>query len=307
VAVAEPVEPWDERFVTGAFSRAFGGVLSVEELQGIDRATYASLGADPVTLGIHYDLAPRSGRAPVPVAFMLDVDIPRRALGTWTSGEQWVIATYRHPSITDLGELLHETGHAIHYRAIRTRPAFAVLPDAMTTFIEAVGDLVAWNLHEPTWQERFLGRTAPLETGLRARYGDVVRDVAWALFEIELYRAPALAPNDIWTEITSRYLGIVPHPEWSWWAIRGQLVQTPGYMVNYGLGAIVTADLRARLGELRGDWFGGDPGWYAAVSSAIYRWGAEREPGAVLEAFLERTVSPEAILADLRKIAASPA
>ena len=76
-------------------------------------------------------------------------------------------------------------------------------------------------------------------------------------------------------------------------------------MVNYGLGAIVTADLRARLGELRGDWFGGDPGWYEAVSSAIYRWGWKREPAVVLREFLGRPVSPDAILADLRRVAAS--
>ena len=95
---------------------------------------------------------------------------------------------------------------------------------------------------------------------------------------------------------------MVAHPEWSWWAVRGQLVQTPGYMVNYGLGAIVTADIRARLGELRGDWSSGDPGWYGAVSEAIYRWGGEREPSEVLGSFLGRALSPDAILADIRRI-----
>ena len=230
---------------------------------------------------------------------MLDVAIPRRTDDGWTSGEQWVLRRYADPRIPDLAELLHETGHAIHFRAIRTRPAFAVLPERLTTLIEALGELVAWDLHEPPWQMRRLGRSVPLETGLRARYADVVRDVAWSLFEIELHRSPGRAPNDVWTEITGRYLGIRPHPEWSWWAIRGQLVQTPGYMVNYGLGAIVAADLRARLRELRGDGLEGDPGWYAAVSEAIYRWGAEREPGELLEAFLGRPVSPDALLADL--------
>ena len=48
-------------------------------------------------------------------------------------------------------------------------------------------------------------------------------DVCWALFEIELHRHPDRRPNDVWTEITTDGLGIVPHPEWSWWALRGQL------------------------------------------------------------------------------------
>jgi hypothetical protein len=300
--VTGPIEPWDERYAIGGFARSYPDELSLAELRRINDACYAALGADPARLGIRYDIEPRSGRGPVPVAFMLDVDIPRRTPAGWTPGEQWVLAAYGQPRVSDLGELLHETGHAIHSRAIRTRPAFAVLCEAHTTFIEALGDLVAWDLHEPAWQTARLGRAVPLDVGLRARYGDVVRDVAWSLFEIELHRAPDRAPNEVWTEITSSYLGVVPHPEWSWWAVRGQLVQSPGYMVNYGLGAIVTADLRARLRELRGDWLTGDPGWYDAVSEAIYRWGGEREPGDVLAALLGRPVAPDALLEDLRRL-----
>lgn len=302
VAVGAPVEPWDERSASGAFDRALDGEVSLEELRRINDAWYASLGADPVALGIHYDLAPRPGRGPVPVAFMLDVDIPRRRGRGWTAGEQWVLASYRRPSLPDLAELLHETGHAVHSRAIRARPAYAILPESMTTLIEALGDLAAWDLYEPDWQARWLGRRASLEASLGRKYADVVRDVAWSLFEIELHRAPGRAPNEVWTELTGRYLGVIPHPEWSWWAIRGQLVQTPGYMVNYGLGAIVTADLRARLRELRGDRPEGDRGWYAVVSEALYRWGAARDPGEVLRAFLGRPISPEALIADLRRI-----
>ncbi len=304
VAVAEPVEPWDERFVSGAFARAFERPVPLAELERIDRSAYAALGADPIELGVRYDLSPRPGRGPVPVAFMLGVDIPRRVGDTWTPGEQRVFASYAHPRATDLAELLHETGHAIHYRAIRTRPAFAVLPERLTTLVEALGDLAAWDLHEPGWQDRWLGASVPLEVGLRARYADVVRDVAWSLFEIELHRSPDRAPNEVWTELTATYLGVRPHPEWSWWAIRGQLVHSPGYLVNYGLGAIVTADLRARFRELRGPWLDGDPGWYGAVSEAIYRWGAERDAGALLRDVLGRGVSPEALLADLGRLAA---
>ena len=297
------IEPWDERHATGAFSRTFDADLPLAELRRIDRAYYASLGADPEALGIRYDIAPRPGRGPVAMAFMLDVGIPRRGPDGWSTGEQWVVASYSRPRIPDLGELLHETGHAIHSWAIRTRPAFAVMTEAYTTLIEALGDIVAWDLYEPAWQERWLGRSASVGAGLRARYGDVVRDVAWSLFEIVLHRSPERVPNEVWADITSEYLGVEPHPEWSWWAVRGQLVQTPGYMANYGLGAVVTADIRARLRELRGDWLGGDPGWYEAVSETIYRWGGERDPSDVLEAFLGRPVSPDALIADIHRIA----
>ena len=85
-------------------------------------------------------------------------------------------------------------------------------------------------------------------------------DVCWALFEIELHRRPDRRPNDVWTEITADGLGIEPHPEWSWWAIRGQLIDCPGYMANYALSAIVAAAVRARIREVRGPWWDGRPG-----------------------------------------------
>ena len=154
------IEPWDERYATGAFSRAFDADLSLAELRRIDRAYYASLGADPDALGIHYDIEPRPGRGPVAMAFMLDVGIPRRGPDGWTTGEQWVVASYSRPRVPDLAELLHETGHAIHAWAIRTRPAFAVMTEAYMTLIEALGDIVAWDLYEPAWQARWLGRSA---------------------------------------------------------------------------------------------------------------------------------------------------
>lgn len=302
VAVVGPVEPWDLRFENGAFSREMDLELPLAELVRINHAWYASLGADPVALGIDYDIAPRPGRGPVPVAFALDVDVPRRTADGWTAGEQWVLASYALPRIPDLGELLHETGHAIHYRAVRTRPAFAPMIDQLSTLVEGLGELAAWDLFEPTWQRRYLDRALPVATNLRARYGEVILDVAWSLFEIEIYKSPGRSPNDVWTEITSDYMGVVAHPEWSWWAVRGQLVQSPGYMVNYGLGAIIAADLRARLRETRGDWIDGDAGWYEAVSQAVYRWGSQRLPGDVLTEFLGRPVSTDALVTDLRRM-----
>ena len=89
---------------------------------------------------------------------------------------------------------------------------------------------------------------------------------------------PGRRPNDVWAEIVADGLGIEPHPEWSWWAVRGQLIERPGYLANYALSAITAAALRARIRELRGDWSTGDPGWYAFVSERLLRYGGERSP-----------------------------
>jgi len=90
-----------------------------------------------------------------------------------------------------------------------------------------------------------------------------------------MLRAPSTDPNVLWTEITNHYLHIVPHPELSWWALRVQLADAPGYMVNYGLGAVLTAEMRQHIREALGPFDTGDPRWYAWLSERLLRYGSE--------------------------------
>jgi hypothetical protein len=119
------------------------------------------------------------------------------------------------------------------------------------------------------------------------------------LFEIEMHRSPDRRPSDVWTEITADGLGIAAHPEWSWWAVRGQLIDLPGYMANYALAAIAVAALRARIRELRGDWSRGDPGWYADVADRLLRFGGERRPADLIRELLGGPLTVEPLLDDL--------
>jgi hypothetical protein len=126
-----------------------------------------------------------------------------------------------------------------------------------------------------------------------------VLDIAWSLLELRAHRDPEASPNEIWTAITRDYLRIRPHPEWSWWAMRGQLVNSPGYMMNYAFGAILIADLRAALIARHGAFTTGDPGWYPWVATRLYRFGRERPAREVVEQFLGRGVSVAALIGDL--------
>jgi hypothetical protein len=299
----EPVEPWDHWYASGAAARRLDGRIAVDRLQSLNDAHLAALGADPATLGIGYDIFRRLDRPPIPVAFTIDRGVDPHGAGGWRARAPWVFATYETGGLGNLLELLHESGHAIQAAAIRARPAFAGFPMASSGFIEALADVVAWDVDEPAWQRHWLGAAATPVEAARHRYGAVVLDVCWALFEIEIHRSPDRRPNDVWAEITSRGLGLVPHPEWSWWAMRGQLIDGPGYLANYALSAIVAAAVRARLRELRGDWLGGDPGWYDAVSAALFRMGSERAPADLLHELLGGPVTAEPLLADLRRAA----
>ena len=299
-----PVEPWDWWWRAGTAARILGPI-PLDEVEAVNRGVYASLGADLDQLRVRFDIRPRPGRPPVPVAFTTFGARPqRRPDGSWAPGEPLVMANLTEGGLSELAELLHETGHAIHIAGIRTRPAFADWPasDALT---EALAEVVAADAAEPAWQRRWLpGRPeVPEPLAIRSHHAETVLDAAWALFEIRLLASPDRDPDEVWTGLTSTWLGIAPHPEWSWWAMRGQLVQEPGYMANYAIGAVLAAALRAAIRDARGDWLGGDPGWYPWVRDRIYRFGLERSPGDVVRRVLGRSPTADALLAEISRAA----
>ena len=293
------MEPWDWYYRTGTASRRLGARISHERMLQLNTEVYRALGADLAALNVRYDLEPREGKTPV--AFCTFGARPRRQEGRWSPGEPSVFATYRTGGLDNLAELLHETGHAVHIAAIHTRPAFTDWPDS-DPFTEAIADYVALDVAEPAWQQRWLGDSVPLTEGLRSRYGGIVLDVAWSLFELEMLREPAGDPNQVWTRLTHDYLRIRPHPELSWWAMRGQLVDSPGYMMNYAVGAMVIAAIRARTVARRGPFVSGDRGWYRWVAPRLYRFGMERPTSEVVTEFLGGPVTPEPLLSDMRRM-----
>lgn len=296
-----PVEPWDWWWHTGEAERRLAAAIPVDVLEPVNRAFHASLGIDLDELRVVFDIHDRPDRPTVPVAYTTFGERPYRRLdGTWDPGRPTVLETLTDGGLGELAELVHETGHAIHIAGIRTRPAFADWPDS-DALTEALGDLLAVDVHDPRWQRRWLptGASVPDDVAIRGRFGDTALDAAWALFEVRLHDTPERAPNDVWTEITSTYLGIAPHPEWSWWAIRGQLVEEPGYMANYAIGAVLAADLRGAIRAQRGDWIEGDPGWYGWVRDRVYRFGRERTASDVLRDVLGRPPTVGALVAEL--------
>jgi oligoendopeptidase F len=198
-------------------------------------------------------------------------------------------------------ELVHEEGHAVHFVAVRARPAFTYNDSLL--FIEAFADVPSWSVYEPSWQQKYLGVSSSQSESLRNLYSGVMLDVAWALFEIRMLNNPVADPNAVWTDITSRYLHIVPHPEYSWWAVRVQLVDSPGYMVNYGLGAVITADIRQRIRQSLGPFDTGDPRWYPWISDHLLKVGGEFETQDLLRQFLGRPVSPQALIDSMERLA----
>ena len=290
-----PIEPWDWYYVNGAADRALASRLPLQEMIAAATRYDDDLGASPKRLGVALDLTPRRGKDPV--AF---TDFVRRGQyenGAWRRGVFRVSASYRAGGLLNLYELMHEMGHGVHIAAIRARPAFCDWPDS-DVLTEALADVFGVEAYEPAWERRYLGAEATSPEARRARLAGTMLDVAWALLEMRAHRDPASDPSVLWAEITSRYLGIAAHPELPWWALRGQLIDAPGYMTNYALGAILTEALRDRVRFLRGaDAFAApSPALYDWLSERLYRFGLARSSREVVLDFLGGPLTPGPLL-----------
>ncbi|MBL8550198.1 MAG: hypothetical protein JNJ73_09440 [Hyphomonadaceae bacterium] len=294
------VEPWDFRHGYAAGVRAVAQCAPVEKLKATNDRFFADLGADLAALGVMQDVGNRPGMSPVDYSDF--VRVGREVSSAYRPAIARVSVILQEGGLGGSAELAHELGHAVHFAAIRTRPSLAFTDD-LTLAGEAFADITAWSVYTPAWQRKYLGCASTEAEGLRARLGGVALDMAWGLFEIRMSRDPALDPNAVWTDITQRYLGVAAHPELSWWAVRGQLVDDPGYMIHYALGAFATADIRARIAADIGAFDAGNPRWYGYVSDRLFRFGGERPPAELLQSFLGRPVSPDALIADLRRAA----
>jgi hypothetical protein len=292
------VEPWDYRYANGEANRRLAAVLEGPSIVATDHRFYLDLGVDLEKLGVVYDIKDRPDKSPL--AYTDFLRRGRYVDGAWQPTIARVVGRYEDGGLSALNELVHENGHAVHISAIRNRPAFTDWTD--TIFTEAFADVPSWSVYEPAWQRKYLGTELPEAMSLRALYGAVMLDVAWSLFEIRMLRDPASDPNAVWTDITSQYLHIVPHPEVPWWAVRVQLVSRPGYMVNYGLGAVLTAEIRKRTSEAIGVFDAGNVRWYVWSSEQMLRYGSERSAKALMQSLLGRPPSPEAVLSQIRRI-----
>ena len=294
----EMVEPWDYRFAIGEGGRRLAGSFSAD-IFVLDHRFYKDLGADLDALGVVYDIKSRPDKSPLAYT-----DFLTRGRfgpdGEWTKTIARVVGRYEDGGLSSLNELVHENGHAVHISAIRNRPAFTDWTD--TIFTEAFADVPSWSVYEPAWQQKYLGTSIPVGMSLKGLYGSVMMDIAWSLFEIRMLRDPAQDPNALWTDITREYLHIKPHPEVAWWAVRVQLVSRPGYMINYGLGSILTAEIRKATADAIGPFDAGNADWYAWSSGQMLRFGSEKTAKRLMDELLGRPLSPAALLAEIQRI-----
>ena len=295
----EMVEPWDYRYTVGEANRRLAPAFAGKDIVAFDHAFYEDLGVDLEALGVVYDIKDRPDKSPLAYTDFLTRGryLPN---GEWQKTIARVVGRYEDGGLSSLNELVHENGHAVHISAIRNRPAFTDWTD--TIFTEAFADVPSWSVYEPAWQKKYLGTELPVRVSLKGLHGSVMMDIAWSLFEIRMLRDPAQDPNALWTDITREYLHVKPHPEVAWWAVRVQLVSRPGYMVNYGLGSILTAEMRNATKQAIGPFDAGNRRWHDWTSEKLIRFGSQKSAKQLMDELLGRPLAPEALLAEIRRI-----
>lgn len=293
----ERAEAWDFRYLMrGGADAAAPACSSVEAQIAANARFYRDLGADLGALGVIIDT--QSG---APVAYADLVRVGREVDGRWRPAVSWTTLTMDVGGPDAAALLVHETGHTAHYAAMRARPSL-IFPDDTSLLLEATADVTAWSVWEPMWQAKYADCAYAEAASLRIKLAPVMMDMAWGLFEMRMARAPESDPNVVWGEITERYFRVTRRDGVAWWAVRGQLVEEPGYMVNYALGAFVTADIRARVRDEIGNFDAGNPDWYGYLSRNLYVHGGERPPRDLLRRFLGRDVTPDAFIAELGRL-----
>ena len=254
-----------------------GGVDPARAAFDVNRRVYASLGADLDALGVRLDPTPRPGRPPVPVAFTTFG-------GTPASARRRHMVARRADGARELRrrrarrprELVHETGHAIHIAAIRTRPAFADWPDS-DALTEALADSSRSTSAEPAWQRRWM--PARRRSPRRSRSAADTRP--WSSTppgrcSRSGSTRPGPAPDDAWTEITSTCSASRPTPSGRGGRSAASSSRTPATWRTTPIGAVLAAALRAAIRAARGDWTGRRPGLVRVGVGRIYRFGLER-------------------------------
>jgi hypothetical protein len=293
----ERAEAWDFRHLMRGGADASLARCSSEAAQVEANARfYRDLGADLGELGVIVDT-----QSSAPVAYADFVRIGRDVNGEWRPAVPWTTLTMEAGGPDAAALLVHEVGHTAHYAAMRARPSLT-LPDDLSLLLEATADITAWSVWEPMWQSKYAGCAYPAAASLRVKLAPIMMDMAWGLFEMRMARAPESEPNVVWGEIAERYFRVIRRDDVAWWAVRGQLVEEPGYMVNYALGAFVTADLRAHIRDEIGNFDAGNARWYDYVSRNLYVRGGEDPPRRLLRDFLGRDVTPDAFLAELQRL-----
>ena len=272
----------------------------------VNRRYLAALGADPRELGIAYDVLPRPGRPPVPVAFTLGMGAwaaDQPPTGPWTPRPPWVFATYAEGGLGNLARAAPRERPCAPRGRDPDAPGIPRLPgrraprssrgrpmSSAGTSTSRPGS-VAGSARPRSHARRVL---EPVRRGHARRLLGALRDRA---------APPPGAPPE---RRLDRGDGRRPRRR-----------AAPGVVV---VGDPRPADRRPGLsGQLRavGDRRGrrpgtdrsrsagrgstGDPGWYRFVADALFAPGASRPPADLLETFLGGPLTAEPLLADLRR------
>ena len=152
VQAAGTLEPWDFRY---SVSRAARDVQAcAHNLQEANARFFGDLGADLARLQVIVDVDARPDKAPVDYTDFARIGRPEGS--AWRPAIPRVSIHLGEEGLGSANELAHESGHAVHYAAIRARPSLQ-MPDDLSLAAESFADITGWSVFSPVWQQKYFG------------------------------------------------------------------------------------------------------------------------------------------------------
>jgi len=235
-------DPFFQECPAAAGGETLDEIFKDQDIEGLTRAHYASIGLDIDDLLSRADLYERDGKSQH--AFCLDIDHTGdvRVLCNIRKNERW------------MSTMLHEFGHAIYDKYHDHSMPFLLRTPAHILTTEAIAMLNGRMSKDPEWLVKIPGLSLHDANRVSASAWKVLRSemlifLRWAItlvrFERELYRDPEQNLTRLWWEHVERIQKITPPPNRDLpdWASKSHLSTSPAYYQNYILGELMASQV----------------------------------------------------------------
>ncbi|KAA3636884.1 MAG: hypothetical protein DWP97_01900 [Calditrichaeota bacterium] len=217
---------WDLAFAYNDIYKKVDAYFPVDsQMRYVDNSLEA-IGYDLEDLPIYFDLESRDGKSQFAYAFTIKAPYDMRILANLTDG------------ILSTKTLMHEVGHALHSAYIRQDRSIFSSTMIEGIWAEAMGQTMAALVNEKEWLTKYAHMPTKLaDDYLKAkRELDIIylRTTLLRLhFEFEAYNNPNRDLNQVFWELSSKYLKISQHEDLYPWASIIHYTTHPVYLHNY--------------------------------------------------------------------------
>jgi peptidyl-dipeptidase A len=286
-------DPFFQEFPAMGGGEALDEIFKNQDIEGLTRAHFDSIGLGIEDLLARADLYEREGKSQH--AFCLDIDHlgDVRVLCNVRKNERW------------MSTMLHEFGHAVYDKFSDRSLPFLLRTPAHILTTESIAMLNGRMSKSPDWLVRIAGLSQAEARQVSTAAWKVLRSemlifLRWAItlvrFERELYRDPEQDLNRLWWKYVEKVQHVNPPPnrDLSDWASKNHLSTSPAYYQNYVLGELMASQVLRFIQRevVKGEGYAGYSEVGKYLKERIFQPGARYEWNEMLLQATGETLNP---------------